>query len=136
MAPGNCPLTLAQVEHATDQETLVVALGPDAARLDGSDSVAVEKALRQWLPDAVVMETASHDWVADPWAGQAWLMLRPQQLVESLAELQRPEGGVLLAGSDYANVWMGFIDGAIESGLTAARNAERILREHIDSTSS
>jgi monoamine oxidase len=33
--------------------------------------------------------------------------------------MRRPEGGVLIAGSDVANGWSGFIDGAIESGLWA-----------------
>lgn len=42
-------------------------------------------------------------------------------LTTSLPELQRPEGRIRLAGSDFANGWGGFIDGAIESGLDAAR---------------
>ena len=33
--------------------------------------------------------------------------------------MQRPEGAVILAGSDLANGWAGFMDGAIESGLKA-----------------
>jgi monoamine oxidase len=33
--------------------------------------------------------------------------------------MQEPEGRVLLAGSDLANGWAGFIDGAIESGRRA-----------------
>jgi monoamine oxidase len=33
--------------------------------------------------------------------------------------MRRPEGRVLLAGSDLAAGWAGFIDGAIESGLRA-----------------
>jgi monoamine oxidase len=31
----------------------------------------------------------------------------------------RPEGPLMLAGSDLAAGWAGFIDGAIESGLRA-----------------
>ena len=34
--------------------------------------------------------------------------------------MQRPEGRVVFAGSDIANGWAGFIDGAIESGLRGA----------------
>jgi hypothetical protein len=49
------------------------------------------------------------------------------QLTQALAELQRPEGRVALAGSDYANGWAGFIDGAIESGLRAARDVHALL---------
>ena len=37
--------------------------------------------------------------------------------------MRRPEGRVVLAGSDLANGWAGFIDGAIESGLRAGRPA-------------
>ena len=33
-------------------------------------------------------------------------------------ELQRDEGGVHFAGADIANGWRGFIDGAIETGVT------------------
>jgi monoamine oxidase len=121
LAPGTAPLTLAQVDRVGDGETVVVLFGPDAAALDGNDAAAVQAALRQWLPDAEVVEAASHDWVIDPLAGETWPMLRPGQLTGALAELQRPEGRVVLAGSDYASGWMGFIDGAIESGLRAAR---------------
>ena len=44
--------------------------------------------------------------------------------------MQRPTGRVLLAGSDLANGWAGFIDGAIESGLRAGRaggGAQRLI---------
>jgi monoamine oxidase len=41
--------------------------------------------------------------------------------------MQIPEGRVVLAGSDVANGWAGFIDGAIESGLRAGARAAAIL---------
>jgi monoamine oxidase len=34
---------------------------------------------------------------------------------------------VHLAGGDYANLWAGFFDGAIESGLTVAREVANEL---------
>lgn len=120
LAPGTAQLTLAQVDRVGDGETIVVLFGPDANALDGNDREAVQAALRQWLPDADVIEAAGHDWVRDPLSGETWPMLRPGQLTGALAELQRPEGRIVLAGSDYASGWMGFIDGAIESGLRAA----------------
>ena len=40
--------------------------------------------------------------------------------------MQLPEGRVVLAGSDIANGWAGFIDGAIESGLRAGARAAAI----------
>jgi len=35
--------------------------------------------------------------------------------------MRSPEGNLILAGSDLANGWAGFIDGAIEAGLNAGR---------------
>lgn len=128
LAPSSHPLTLAQVEYHQDGDTIVVAFGADATTLDGTDRQAVQDALRGWLPDAEVLEVASHDWVADPYSRQTWPMLRAGQLTQALAELQRPEGSVLLAGSDYANGWAGFIDGAIESGMRAGRTIHQQLQ--------
>ena len=42
------------------------------------------------------------------------------------AILGRLDGRVLLAGSDLADGWAGFIDGAIESGLRAGRRAAEL----------
>jgi monoamine oxidase len=41
--------------------------------------------------------------------------------------MQKPEGGLIFAGSDFANGWAGFMDGAIESGLRAGRYATAAL---------
>ena len=121
------PITFLQAEYHEGGDTLVVGFGPDAARIDLTDVAAVQEQVRRLVPDAEVVEVASHDWVADPLAGETWPMQRAGQLTASLAELQRPEGRLLLAGSDYASGWAGFIDGAIESGMTAARTVEGIL---------
>ena len=127
LAPGSAPLTLCQVEYVEDGETLVVAFGSVTGRLDGNDPGAVQEALRQWLPDVEVLAVASHDWVADDLSGETWPMQRAGQLTGALAELQRPEGRVLLAGSDYADGWAGFVDGAIESGMRAGRDVHALL---------
>ena len=52
---------------------------------------------------------------------------RPGQLTGALRALQEPERRIVLAGSDIATGWNGFIDGAIESGFRAARTARRVL---------
>jgi phytoene dehydrogenase-like protein len=127
LAPGSAPLTLCQVEHVENDSTLVVAFGSVSERLDGGDPAAVQEALRTWLPDVEVLEVASHDWVADELAGETWPMQRAGQLTGALAELQRPEGRVFIAGADYANGWAGFIDGAIESGMRAGRDVHAQL---------
>jgi monoamine oxidase len=54
-------------------------------------------------------------------------MYRPGVLTGDLRELQRSEGNVHFCGSDIANGWRGFIDGAIESGLRVGRDvADRL----------
>lgn len=115
------PMTFAQVEYHQGGDTLVVGFGPDATRLDVTNRDEIEAGLRQWIPDIEVLNVEGHDWIADTYAQQTWPMLRPGQLTSALEELQRPEGRVRLAGSDYADGWAGFIDGAIESAKRASR---------------
>ena len=66
-------------------------------------------------------------WLADEYSRGTWAIHRPGWYTRHHAEMQRPEGRVLLAGSDLANGWAGFIDGAIESGLTAGVRVEQLL---------
>ncbi|WZH51215.1 MAG: NAD(P)/FAD-dependent oxidoreductase [Nocardioides alkalitolerans] len=120
------PLTFGSLEYAAKTSHLV-AFGPSAAALDVTDVRSVEAALHRYRPDLEVLAVAAHDWVADPLARETWPMQRPGQLTGQLAALQEPEGRVHLAGSGYANGWAGFIDGAIESGLTAARRVDGLL---------
>jgi monoamine oxidase len=74
-----------------------------------------------------VEEVGGHHWVADEFSRGTWPVYRPQQLTRHLRVLQQREGRVVLAGSELANGWCGFIDGAIESGLTAARRVAEFL---------
>jgi monoamine oxidase len=127
LAPSDQPLMWLQYEYAVDGDSLLIGFGADAGRLDANDSAAVQKAIRTWLPDAEVVDSIGHDWVSDEFSQQTWPMLKPNQLTRYLRELQRPEDSVFLAGSDYANGWMGFIDGAIESGLQVSRE----VNEHL-----
>ena len=127
LAPSDQPLMWLQYEYAVDGDSLLIGFGADARRLDANDSAAVQKAIRTWLPDAEVVDSIGHDWVSDEFSQQTWPMLKPNQLTRYLRELQRPEDSVFLAGSDYANGWMGFIDGAIESGLQVSRE----VNEHL-----
>jgi monoamine oxidase len=127
MGMADWPINLAYSEYYVDGDTLVAGFGSDAGALDPNDRAAVQDAIRRWWPDAEVQDSCGHDWVGDPYSGETWGMQRPGQLTGALADLQTPEGPVVFAGSDYANGWAGFIDGAIESGLTATRELVGIL---------
>lgn len=121
------PLTFARTEYFEDETTLLVAFGPRVSRLDPTDRGGVAAALARYRPDLEVLDVTGHDWVEDAWSGATWPMQQPGQLTSYLAELQRSHDTVRFAGSDIANGWAGFIDGAIESGLTAARGVHETL---------
>jgi pseudooxynicotine oxidase len=128
IAPDSHPLTALASEREEPEGVVMVGFGPDAQAFDVNDRQAVQQVIRQFLPDAEVAAVKGHDWTADPFAGGTWSIFRPQQLTRYLRELQRPEGRLLFAGSDVANGWNGFIDGAIETGLRAGREVVQLVR--------
>ena len=121
------PITFLQPEYRVEGDTLLVGFGPDSGSLDATDDAAVVAAVSRLLPDAEIMTSHGHDWVADEFARGTWSMYRPGQLSGALRALQEPEGRLVLAGSDVASGWNGFIDGAIESGIRAAQVTRRSL---------
>lgn len=68
IGPADGPLQLLQKEYDVDGDTLIVALGRDAGVMDFTDRAAVEEVVRELLPDIEVVDVASHDWIADPFA--------------------------------------------------------------------
>ena len=127
-AADNAPFSWIQSEYDLPDGQLLVGFAPDAEKLDGNDLNGVRSAIRDFFPEVEVTGTYAHDWVTDEFSLGTWGFFRPSQTSRYLRELQRPEGRMVLAGGDIANLWGGFIDGAIESGLTAARQARRTLR--------
>jgi len=121
------PLNFLWTEYDDPDSQLLVGFGTSPSVLDINDGDAVRKAVRDYVPDAEVIESFGYDWNRDPYARGTWCMYRPNVLTQDLRELQRPEGNVHFAGSDIANGWRGFIDGAIESGLRAAHQVAQQL---------
>lgn len=121
MGSADWPLTFFQSEYVRDGKTYVIAFGPDSHAINADDTSAIQELLGRLVPDATVLETAGHSWVDDEFSGETWPMHRTGFLTKSLAALQAPSGRIRLAGSDLADGWGGFIDGAIESGLRVAR---------------
>jgi pseudooxynicotine oxidase len=98
---------------------LLIGFGTDATRLRAGDLAAVQRRLEAILPGYQVLDATAHDWLADEFSRGTWAIHRPGWYEHHHANMQRPEARVLFAGSDLANGWAGFIDGAIESGLRA-----------------
>ena len=114
-------------EYSTPQGDLLVGFGTSPEELDVTDSSAVADAIHEFLPDAEVVSTDSHDWNADEFSQGTWMAYRPGQVMRHASALQRPEGRLTFAGSDLASGWAGWIDGAIESGHRAARASVEVL---------
>jgi monoamine oxidase len=98
---------------------LMIGFGGDAELCDPADLAAMQASLDQILPGYEVLDATAHDWLADEFSLGTWAIHRPGWYEHHHAAMRRPEGNVILAGSDLANGWAGFIDGAIESGLQA-----------------
>ena len=106
-------------------EQLQIGFGIDAERCDPR---GLQRDLDEILPGYELVDATWHDWLADEYARGTWAIHPPGWYTRHHAEMRRPEGRVILAGSDLANGWAGFIDGAIESGLEAGARALVNLR--------
>lgn len=129
MGAEDAPLNFVQAEYIDEDSTTLVCFGPQAAAVDVTDRAAAQQILDSLVPGLEVLEIAGHNWVDDEQSRSTWAMHYTGFLSESLAELQRPEGLIRIAGSDIANGWGGFIDGAIESGIAVSRSVAQQLEE-------
>jgi monoamine oxidase len=127
VAPSENPLNFLFTEHMHDGMTHMVGFGPSPDILDVNDSAQVQAAVRRMLPEAKLLKTFGYQWTADPFSQGTWCMLRPGQYSKYLRELKEHQGRVIFASADWADGWRGFIDGAIEQGIHAAREARRLL---------
>ncbi len=64
---------------------------------------------------------ATYAWQRDPYTQGAYAVYRPGQWPVLRPRLQKPHQRVLFAGEHLSDAWQGFMEGAIESGETAAR---------------
>jgi monoamine oxidase len=117
--PGH-PFGYLDTEFMNDDGTQVmIGFGYDAGMNDAADLPRVQGDLDRIIPGYRATDASAHDWLADEFSRGTWAIHRPGWYSRYYEEMRRPEGPVLLAGSDLAAGWSGFIDGAIESGLRA-----------------
>jgi monoamine oxidase len=131
--PGNGLLFVApQYDHG-DSSVMVGFTAPPSL-LDVTDEAAVTAAIHEYYPEARVLAVDAHDWNADPLSKGGWLTYRPGRATQLHSGLQTPEGRVLFAGADIAVRWIGWIDGALESGARAAEQAIEQLKSDVVET--
>lgn len=75
-------------------------------------------------PDA----TRWYDWPSDPWTRAGYSFPAPGELTTTLRALHERRGRVALAGEHMSPGFVGYMEGALRSGLTAADHAARSLR--------
>jgi monoamine oxidase len=112
-----------------DGTQLLIGFGPDAENCAAADLASVQRQLDEILPGYEAIAATAHDWLADEFARGTWAIHRPGWYTQFHGAMQEPEGSVILAGSDVANGWSGFMDGAIESGLRAGATVLRLLTQ-------
>ena len=117
---GRNPINLAMAEYYQDGETLVVCFGADGEAITAGDRDKVQEALRTFLPGIEVLETYGHDWVADEFSQGTWAMHRPGRLTTSVPAMRELHGRLQFAGGDIGTQFAGWIEGAIETGASAA----------------
>jgi pseudooxynicotine oxidase len=107
-----------EFQHA-DGSQIMIGFGYDASICDATDLAGVQASLDEIMPGYRAVAATAHDWLSDEFSNGTWAIHRPGWYTRHYAEMRRPEGPVLLAGSDLAAGWSGFIDGAIETGIRA-----------------
>ncbi|MGG6382516.1 flavin monoamine oxidase family protein [Paenarthrobacter sp. NEAU-H11] len=122
---GANPITIAMAEYYHEGDTLVVCFCPDATSIDPDDKSAVQEALRAYVPDLEVVDTACEDWASNEFSQGTWMMMRPGQFTECAPQIRKAHGRVHFAGSDIAPFYVGWIEGALESGALVARTVSK-----------
>ncbi len=67
---------------------------------------------------------ASKCWDEDEWSRGAYAWFKPGQMTTLMPYVATPEGRIHFAG-EHTSPWFGFMQGALESGIRAAREIER-----------
>ncbi|WP_443114972.1 flavin monoamine oxidase family protein [Herbaspirillum seropedicae] len=125
-APYPNALTMVISDRVINGKSLLVGFGPDD-KIDLADIGQIQSELRKFLPDINVTEVLAHDWINDPYAKGGWTWFAPNQTTRHLASLQASAPPLFFANTDWASGWRGFIDGAIEEGIRAAREVGEFL---------
>ncbi|WP_312932314.1 flavin monoamine oxidase family protein [Stutzerimonas nitrititolerans] len=121
------PLNWVQTHDYGDELGTILSITiARAETIDVNDRDAVTREIRKLFPGVEVLGIAAYDWTADPFSLGAWAAYGVGQL-SRLTDLQQPEGRILFAGAETSNGWHANIDGAVESGLRAGREAKEIL---------
>lgn len=129
-APVGHPIGFMWTAHfrSADEQVVVIFSGPTMNNPGDPEELAA--GVRDLLPGTEIVESMAGTYLeGDEFSNGGWAFLRPGQLTRFSPHVNftKPEGRLVFATSDIASAWCGLIDGAIESGLHAGRQAREIL---------
>ncbi|KAK8099710.1 lysyl oxidase-like protein 2/3/4 [Apiospora kogelbergensis] len=123
------PYCFAFSDHSSADGTYAIGFGY-GGRLN--DHKSHDEILAQFekhmKPGTEARAYLTHDWAADPLSKGSWACWGPGSMSKYLAALQQPHCRVAMASADWANGFRGFVDGAIEQGILAARDVRHSLK--------
>ena len=119
---GDAPIQTLMTYARDTNHTLLVGFGPGKHILNISDKAAVQTAISKLIGKTEVESVSGYDWTVDPFALGTWDYHKPMQSTKYWQALQQAEGHIHFANSDNASGWRGFIDGAVERGLSTAND--------------
>lgn len=125
---GKHPINAVRLEKRHNGDSVILCMCSDAAAIDPGNISAVQTALERFIPNIEVIDMAYHDWVADEFSKGGWMMHRPGTLTVGAPVFRQPHGDIYFAGSDLSTREGGSIEGAVESGVRAARDIVARLR--------
>ena len=99
------------------------AIGNALAKMSRDDALTFGSELvATTFPDlrANFEKGSVYRWALDPWSKGAFAVFHPGQMSAMMPEASRPEDRVHFAG-EHTSSWMGWMEGALESGERAAR---------------
>jgi monoamine oxidase len=125
--PAPAPLNFFWTFAQRGETQLIIGINTNPS-LDVTDAEQVATTIRDYVPEIDdVIEVRGHAWGPDPYSRGGNTCYRPGQLVRYLTPLQAAWGRVAFATADLASGWVGYMDGAIESGIRAARMCRGVL---------
>ncbi|CAG8937905.1 unnamed protein product [Penicillium salamii] len=86
-----------------------------------TDPEKLLEAIQYMHPDLEPVRIFGMDYHSHPLSKGGWAVHGPGYVTKYLRSLQAPAGRVHFANADWADVWRGFIDGALESGARASQ---------------
>lgn len=120
VAPPGSKLNLLNPIREAGSTRVYVGFGTNGKAFDPKNLDEVNQVLADLQPNLQATATTGHDWNADEFSLGTWHMPRPGQNVGVAKAFAEPEGSVHFSGDYLAKGWVGFMDGAIESGFLVA----------------